>query len=161
MPPPKSIEEQEKKRYFTVEEANRMLPLVQRIVSDIVRQWQAVCDLEQRLAMVARRKPSRSSSAQVVDVYEEELAQSQREFETEQGTLLQYIEELRALDVELKGFDGLCDFLSLRDGREVYLCWKLGEPEVAHWHELRDGFAGRQILESASTASFSSGGKGT
>jgi hypothetical protein len=32
------------------------------------------------------------------------------------------------------------------DGREVYLCWRLGEPEVAHWHELNEGFAGRQKL---------------
>jgi hypothetical protein len=32
------------------------------------------------------------------------------------------------------------------DGREVYLCWRLGEPEVAFWHELDAGFGGRQKL---------------
>src|SRR6185436_3734642 len=42
---------------------------------------------------------------------------------------------------------GLVDFLSLRDGREVYLCWRYDEPTVAHWHDLEAGFAGRQPLE--------------
>jgi hypothetical protein len=38
------------------------------------------------------------------------------------------------------------DFPALLDGREVYLCWVVGEPEVAHWHELEAGFAGRRAL---------------
>jgi hypothetical protein len=46
----------------------------------------------------------------------------------------------------LKGTDGLCDFYSVMDGREVFLCWRLGEPEVSYWHELDAGFAGRQPL---------------
>lgn len=57
---------------------------------------------------------------------------------------------MKALGVELKGFDGLCDFPSQRDGREVYLCWRLGEPEVHYWHELHTGFAGRQPLRAES-----------
>lgn len=159
MAPPKSVEE--KKRYFTAEEANRMLPLVKRIASDVVRQWQTVRDLEQRLALVTRRKPRRSGNGSGADVYEEEVAQSQAELETEKAVLCDYIEELKGLGVELKGFDGLCDFPSLRDGREVYLCWRLGEPEVAHWHEQRDGFAGRQPLKPTPAASTSGGRKGT
>jgi len=60
------------------------------------------------------------------------------------------IAELAELGVELKGLpNGLCDFPSLRDGREVYLCWLLGEAEVLHWHELDAGFAGRQLLVAA------------
>ena len=58
-----------------------------------------------------------------------------------------YIDELNKLGVELKGpLDGLCDFYSILDGREVYLCWRLGEPEVAHWHELNAGIIGRRPL---------------
>jgi hypothetical protein len=41
---------------------------------------------------------------------------------------------------------GLIDFRSLRGGREVYLCWRLGEGEIAWWHELDAGFQGRQPL---------------
>ena len=88
------------------------------------------------------------------DLYSEELAQSQAEFETEEGKLRSYIEELRRLGVEFKGPDGLCDFYSIMDGREVFLCWRLGEPEVQYWHDLDGGFAGRQPLpaRSATTA---------
>jgi hypothetical protein len=130
-----------KRKYFTVEEANKALPLVKRIVSDIVHQYRVVEDLQQRLSMVTRdrRRPSN-------DLYSEELAQSQAEFEAEESKLTTYVEELRRLGVELKGPDGLCDFYSVVDGREVFLCWRLGEPEVMYWHELDAGFAGRQSL---------------
>jgi len=42
---------------------------------------------------------------------------------------------------------GLLDFPALRDGREVYLCWKYGEGDIEFWHEIEDGFAGRQSIE--------------
>jgi hypothetical protein len=139
MAPPKPAET--KRRYFTVEEANRTLPLVKVIVGDIVQQYRVVVDLKQRLAAVlnARRKPA-------ADPYSEELAHSQAELEAEEGKLAHYVDELTKLGVELKGEDGLCDFYSIMDGREVYLCWRLGEPQVMHWHELDAGFAGRKPL---------------
>ncbi len=132
-----------KRRYFSVEEANRTLPLVRAIVTDIVQQWHKVNELKQRLsAVVSDRKRPTS------DVYSEELAQSQSEMEVEEEKLTSYIDELTKLGVELKGPDGLCDFYSMVDGREVYLCWRLGEAEVSHWHELNAGFAGRKPLAS-------------
>ncbi len=139
MAPPKSVEAERK--YFSVEEANRALPLVKAIVGDIVRQFDAVNDLKQRLAAVSGER--RRNSA---DVYSEELAQSQSEMTTEESRLAGFIDELTRLGVELKGPDGLCDFPSHIDGREVYLCWRLGEPDVSHWHELEAGVAGRQPL---------------
>jgi hypothetical protein len=55
--------------------------------------------------------------------------------------------ELQAAGIVLRDLDrGLVDFPAVRDGREVYLCWELGEDRVAHWHELESGFAGRQPL---------------
>ena len=57
------------------------------------------------------------------------------------------MEEFAATGVELKGIDeGLVDFRSTRDGRVVYLCWRLGEETIAFWHELDVGFPGRQPL---------------
>ena len=41
---------------------------------------------------------------------------------------------------------GLLDFPALKDGREVYLCWQYGEGEIAFWHEIEDGYAGRQPI---------------
>jgi hypothetical protein len=50
--------------------------------------------------------------------------------------------------VVVKDIDrGLVDFPALRDGREVFLCWQLGEDEVAHWHELETGYGGRRPLD--------------
>ena len=62
-------------------------------------------------------------------------------------TLLLTLEELDRLDVVVRDADrGLVDFPALRDGEEVYLCWLVGEPEVAHWHGLEAGFLGRRRL---------------
>ncbi|TMB93458.1 MAG: DUF2203 family protein, partial [Chloroflexi bacterium] len=57
-------------------------------------------------------------------------------------------ERVQSYGCELKDMEmGLIDFRWLREDREVYLCWKLGEARVEHWHELETGFAGRQPLE--------------
>ena len=71
-----------KRKYFTVEEANKALPLVRMIVGDIVRQYRIVEDLQQRLSTVTkeRRRPSN-------DLYAEELAQFQAELDAENGKL--------------------------------------------------------------------------
>src|SRR5204862_7654437 len=89
MAPAKPIVEK-KRRYFTVEEANKALPLVRMILGDIVHQYRVVDDLQQRLAVVSRerRRPS-------TDLYSEELAQSQAELEAEETKLRSYIDELR------------------------------------------------------------------
>lgn len=65
--------------------------------------------------------------------------------------------EIRALLAELEGLGvevkdpatGLVDFRTTRRGREVYLCWRLGEPDrILYWHDLEAGFAGRKALDS-------------
>jgi hypothetical protein len=144
---------EKKRRYFTVDEANKALPLIRMIISDIVRQNRVVEDLQQRLSRVSRerRRPSN-------DYYTEELAQSHAELEAEEAKLRSYIDELTRLGVEFKGQDGLCDFYAIMDGREVFLCWRLGEPEVMYWHDLDAGFAGRQRLP-ARTRSSTGGSK--
>ena len=57
--------------------------------------------------------------------------------------------ELAELGVEVKDPDqGLIDFRTIRDGREVYLCWKLGEgAQIRFWHDFETGYAGRQPLD--------------
>jgi hypothetical protein len=134
-----------KKKFFSVEDANRTLPLVRAIVTDIVEQFVVVNDLRQRLSSLSTRNRRRRTD----DPYAEEVAQHEAELEAEEAKLSAFMEELNKLGVELKGHDGLCDFPSLRDGREVCLCWRLGEPEVLYWHEVHAGFSGRQPLRPA------------
>jgi len=130
------------KKYFSVDEANRTLPLVKQIVADIVRQFQAVSELDARLSAVVQRDAKKRAA----DQYSEELAHTKAELEAEDEKLHAFRAELESLGVELKGTDGLCDFPGLRDGREICLCWRLGEPEITHWHEIHAGFAGRQPI---------------
>lgn len=57
------------------------------------------------------------------------------------------LEELQAMEVVLRDLDrGLVDFPSIREGREVYLCWEEGEEGIGWWHDLDAGHAGRQPL---------------
>jgi len=131
------------RRYFTVDEANRTLPLVRAIVADIVRQWQTVVELKGRLAPVLGDPRRRGRG----DAYSEELEHRQAELEAQQDALRAYFEELEKLGVELKSpAEGLCDFPGQVDGREVCLCWKHGEADVQYWHEVDAGFSGRQPI---------------
>ncbi len=127
---------------FTPEEANATLPLVGAIVGDMVRLAQDVMERRERLSFLMNRKGPESG-----EFYRDELAQVQAELEEDAARLQEYVRELTDLGVEPKSAaEGLVDFPSEMDGRKVYLCWRLGEPEVLFWHELSAGFAGRQPL---------------
>lgn len=133
-------------KLFTVDQANAVLPLVRAITTDLATLSREVLERRQRLATLTA---GRNSSAK--DPYSEELAQIEEELDKDTEQLDAYVEELRELGVEPKGGpEGLVDFPSLMDDRIVFLCWKLGEPEVTHWHELNAGFAGRQSLVAGS-----------
>ena len=92
------------------------------------------------------------------DPYTDELVQIQEELDKDVQRLEGYMDELRELKVELKSpAEGLIDFPSRMDGKPIYLCWQLGEPEVLHWHSKNAGFSGRQPLPMAVGAGGSIG----
>jgi hypothetical protein len=126
-------------KYFTVEEANRTLPLVKRIVADIVEDYRVWKERVARYEVYA----AAATEAETAD---------QRDVRMDVERLAErintYMEELDAVGCVFKGFDeGLVDFYGRLDGRDVLWCWKLGEPEVEYWHEVDAGVAGRQPLE--------------
>ncbi len=132
------------KKYFTVTEANAMLPLVRAIVDDIVQLKNEIEERSERLRNV-RRLPGQRRGED--NPYDEEVQQIEVEIEKENDRLEEFCDELRRLGVELKDPRvGLIDFLTQIEGREAYLCWKLGEGDIAYWHEIEAGFAGRQSL---------------
>ena len=135
-------------RLFTVEQANAALPLVRAITADLVRMSREVLERRERLALLSAGRAAGSK-----DLYSEELAQIEEELDKDTEQLQAYVDELRELGVEPKsGPEGLIDFPSMIDDRLVFLCWKLGESEVLHWHELDAGFQGRQSLTAGSVA---------
>lgn len=143
-------------KLFTVEQANAVLPLVRAITRDLVQLSREVMERRERLALLSG---GRKSTAK--DPYSEELRQIEEELDKDSEQLETFLEELRELGVEPKsGTEGLVDFPSLMDGRIVFLCWKLGESEVTHWHELNAGFAGRQSLVAGSLAEGGDGHDG-
>jgi hypothetical protein len=122
---------------FTIEQANRTLPLVRRIVQDIVEQYARWQELVKALDVLAA-----SPAPDTV-----RIDRLQRDIQSAARGIDGFVRELTDLGVEMKGFDvGLVDFPGEMSGRPVYLCWRLGEPEVAHWHERDAGFAGRRPL---------------
>lgn len=135
------------KTYFTVDEANQRLPLVGAIVGDIVRLYSDVHERRERLAKIRQLPGGANRDREEETPYSEELQQIDKEIERDIDRLNEFVDELRSLGVLLKDpIVGLVDFLTLVDGRDAYLCWKLGEDDVAFWHELDAGFQGRQSL---------------
>jgi hypothetical protein len=133
---------EEPKRFFSIDDANAMLPLVRAITADLVKLAREVIDRRERLTLLTEGRDIGGS-----DLYSQELVQVQQELDRDLERLQGYVQELQELGVEPKGpAEGLVDFPAMLDGRPVYLCWKHGEPEVAHWHEIDAGFAGRQAI---------------
>jgi hypothetical protein len=108
------------RKFFSVEEANKMLPLVRAIVKDIVAGYDSL-----------EKKQEGSGGSDEVEAGRE--------------TLHSLVEELQQLGVQVKDFKmGLVDFPHLREGREVNLCWRLGEERIGFWHDLESGFSSRR-----------------
>ena len=121
------------KKYFTVDEANRALGYVSRIVDDVVAAYEQVVALRRQL----------EAADEDTDTGDQE-----REYDTQMDRLSDLVDELQNAGVELKDFEkGLVDFPAVFEGREVLLCWHKGETQVDHWHEVDAGFAGRQPVE--------------
>ena len=130
------------KKYYTPASANATLPLVRVIVRDVTELARELRERHERLSGALSGKRSGLS-----DAHQEELLQAQQEVERGQERMHEYERELKELGIELKDyFIGLIDFPCWMDGRDVYLCWRLGEPEIAFWHELDEGFGGRHKL---------------
>ena len=125
-------------KYFTADEANRTLPLVRRIVSDITSLYPDWRELVYRYELAAAQaKPEWGESPEQLEL------RSQIEDIARRITAL--LAELESVGCVFKGFqEGLVDFYGKLDGRDVFWCWKQGEEHIAHWHEIESGFAGRQ-----------------
>jgi hypothetical protein len=123
---------------YTVDRANRTLPLVRRIVEDIVREHARWQDAIGRLDLLL------ATNTDTVDL---RVAALEREVQTIARDIDGFQAELDALDIQLKDRRlGLVDFPTEFDGRRVLLCWRLGEPSVQYWHDEDAGYAGRQPL---------------
>lgn len=129
-------------RHFTLEEANALLPRL----SDLLLQLQESKAEHDRLQEEAEGYARRMSSNG--HVIEKELNETRQELAKVAAEMNSLIGRVHEMGCEVKDIDqGLVDFRTEREGQEVYLCWKLGEPAIRWWHDLEAGFAGRRPLE--------------
>ncbi len=127
---------------FTVEQANRTLPLVRKIVEDVVQQHRRWRETILELDLVASTAHPDDPRDRAEELERQALALA-RELDG-------YQRELEQLGIQLKDRRlGLVDYPSEIGGRTVLLCWRFGEPEVQFWHEVDSGYAGRQPLAPA------------
>ncbi len=123
------------KRFFTVEEARQLLPSLKELMGQVMvisHRLEEYRDVVQKLADSASSNtggPEGTAYLDIVISLQSCLTQLQ-----ETGCVLKSLQ------------DGLVDFPHLKEGREIYLCWKYGEEDIRFWHEVDEGFAGRTPL---------------
>jgi hypothetical protein len=120
--------------HYSVEEANAALPRAIELVSQLREARKGLNDDEVRAAL-SEATPGNGGGAPGRAVSESFLA------------LRSALLELQEMEVVLRDLErGLLDFPSVRDGREVYLCWEEGEDTIGYWHDLDTGYGGRRPL---------------
>jgi len=126
MPP--SVSPSKAIKHFTVAQANKALALVKRIVADIVACHDQATQLQSQLE-------SQPKDQKTIE----------KQLEGKLERLQSLVDELGEVGCELKDYQkGLVDFVGKHKGRDVCLCWKLGEEQITHWHEINSGYSGRQ-----------------
>lgn len=122
-------------RHYTREEANALLPELEAMLTELRSARDRLTDAEAHAAL-AEAAPTNGGGDGGRQVGEAFLAV--------RGILA----ELEQREIVVRDIDrGLIDFPAVIEGREAYLCWELGEDEIAHWHDLEGGFAGRRPLD--------------
>jgi hypothetical protein len=123
-------------RYFTLQEANETLNLIRPLMDEVQKIRQKILQ-NQPEAWPAIEKSVGNGGNRA-------LSNMVQDFEK----LEELVHRIQGMDVLIKDINlGLLDFPALKDEREVYLCWQYGEGDIAFWHEVEAGFAGRQPIE--------------
>lgn len=131
-------------KIFTPDEANRMLPLIERIADDIVATYAKVNDA---------LKAYEAEKAQTDQAGEESLELNRRDADVARALdkFQTLIEEVESLGGTVKDYEnGGIDFYGDVEGEIVYLCWRRGENEIRYWHRLEDGYSKREPLPTPS-----------
>ncbi len=134
----RSMKNQPELRPVTLEEVERSLPAVEKALLELQALQMAIDVLDSIEFEVDEEEDFRA---------EPSITRLNREFHRLSYHFYRKLERLQKYGCIVKDLDtGLVDFLALFEGREVFLCWQLGESTIRHWHEVDEGFAGRQQI---------------
>jgi len=129
---------------FDLEQAERLLPRLERLLGNAVESRRRVVEIEQHYANLV--KDIFLSGGRLVDV--PAFAQRKQEKEESEKILEQAVKEIEQFGCVIKDLGmGLIDFPCRVGDREAYLCWRLGEPAIRFWHSTDEGFAGRKLID--------------
>jgi hypothetical protein len=131
-------------RFFTLHDARGELPRVERAIRDAVLSRSRYEEADKSIQTLTQR--IMIMGGLLVDRAIAEETNSQRERSAER--LKSALEEIQEIGCVVKDLDvGLVDFPTLLRGEEVYLCWRMGEPDIEFWHGVHEGFAGRKPID--------------
>lgn len=121
------------KKYFTLEEANRSVTYISRVVMDITDCYRQAVETRQRMEQLHP---------------DDNLEHLKSDYEKLMDRLNELLEELHLVGVELKDFEkGLVDFPAVHQGREIFYCWQAAQAKIESWHEVDTGYGCRQSVE--------------
>lgn len=135
-----TVDEPNRPKIYTVDEARTLLPRLRPLLIEIRELRREVATHTETLK---KMRPDTKTNG-----HAPEVARLEGRISNCVDAIRERLDDIGKLDVEVKDLEiGLVDFLSLRDGRVVYLCWAVDEPDIGFWHELNAGFRGRQPLD--------------
>ena len=122
----------DQERLYTIAEANELLPHLAPALIDLRDRFSDVVEIRAKIAALAAGNGGQHG---------------REDWTRSLARVTELLERLRQWSVILRDVDqGLVDFPAVVDGQEAFLCWKLGEETVAHWHLRTEGMAGRKRL---------------
>ena len=133
----KSVKQEFVEKHFTIEEAEQMLPMIEKVIKRTIKLNKAL-DLLSSIEM---------------EVYDDDyenlrrITKLNKHFHKLSYEFYANIEEIEGAGCIIKDLEiGIIDFYSRFDGREIFLCWRLGEKKIMFWHEVDSGYAGRKPI---------------
>ena len=124
-------------RYFSIDEVNELLPKISPLLGELLERRAKVASQRDEMTSIVSDSCSNVGGAVASAVVQEFMR------------IEQLVEKIHAFGCQIKDLNGgTIDFLTTLNGREVYLCWRYGEPlELAHYHALETGFMGRRPID--------------
>lgn len=145
-------------KYFTLDEAQSLLPLLESLLKRAIEAKRAADEIEQEFRELSQN--IFLTGGMFLDV--DRLRQRRKTFDTRAQQAKDLIAEIDSIGVQVKDLDtGLLDFPCLIEGETVLLCWKMGEERIEFWHTLEGGFRGRQPLDERFTGKAGGSGRET
>lgn len=130
------------KKYFTLEEVNRLIPRIDELIRQVQTVQQSIRSKHRQLR---EAKHAANETGQIMQGHSFFAEEAELDFLMIEGN--QLLSAINQLGGQVKDVDhGLVDFYTIIQGQEAFLCWRQGEPRIQHWHGTDEGFAKRKPL---------------